>query len=81
MALLEKLYLQTGSLIPWLLPKGRGRGKQEVFQCDGVNQLSQAHYSIFTLFLYHILNITQMNESTGRFQQSETVKKKKYAIY
>lgn len=75
MALLEKLYLQTGSLIPWLLPKGGGRGKQEVFQCDGVNQLSPAHYGIFTLFLYHILNIARVNESTGRLQQSEAGKK------
>lgn len=75
MALLEKLYLQTGSLIPCLLPKGGRRGKQEVFQCDGVNQLSPAHYGIFTLFLYHILNIAQMNESTGRFQRSETEEK------
>lgn len=75
MALLEKLYLQTGSLIPWLLPKGGGRGKQEVLQCDGVNQLSPAHYCIFTLFLYHILNIAQVNESTGRLQQSEAEKR------
>lgn len=75
MALLEKLYLQTGSLIPWLLPKGGGRGKQEVFQCDGVNQLSPAHYGIFTLFLYSILNIAEMNEDTGRFQLSETEEK------
>lgn len=75
MALLEKLYLQTGSLIPWLLPKGGGRGKQGVFQCDGLNQLSPAHYGIFTLFLYQILNITQTNEDTRRFQRSESEEK------
>lgn len=85
MALLEKLYLQTGSLIPWLLPKGGGRGKQEVFQCDGVNQLSPAHSGIFTLFLYHVLNIAWMNESMGRFQLRQKKKvchisKKQYIL-
>lgn len=56
-------------------PREEEEGKQEVFQCDGVNQLSPAHYGIFTLFLYHILNITQVNESTGRLQRSEAEKK------
>lgn len=74
-----KIISTDWQLDPMIIAQGRKKRKTRGISVWWSKSIITSSLRHFHIILYHILNIAQVNESTGRLQQSKA--EKRWAIY